>query len=86
MIRMERDERSCWGLMSAKLLVDASNYSNRRKNDSFESGLEKIQKESRLNKPEVKNKKKQDKNLYKVWIKQQEATFTHRRLTREMFL
>lgn len=86
---MERDERSCWGLMSAKLLVDASNYSNRRKNDSFESGLEKIQKERRLNKPEVKKKKKkkkQDKNLYKVWIKQQEATFTHRRLTREMFL
>lgn len=29
--------------MSAKLLVYASNYSNRRKNDSFESGLEKIQ-------------------------------------------
>ncbi|KAG7320798.1 hypothetical protein KOW79_015213 [Hemibagrus wyckioides] len=40
--------------MSAKLLVDASNYSNRRKNDSFESGLEKIQKESRLSKAEPK--------------------------------
>lgn len=39
MIRMERDERSCGELMSAKLLVYASNYSNRRKNDSFESGL-----------------------------------------------
>lgn len=49
--------------MSAKLLVYASNYSNRRKNDSFETGLVKIQKEIRL---EEKTKYIQDKNLNKV--------------------